>query len=98
MVRWVCKDCAVLVDTTETTIQAQCYQGFACGEKGEADTEIVKLGSLCCNCARKAGIEQVYMIRSWTDRWNNSDYTRYFFLLQGPFLALAIATYHALVL
>jgi hypothetical protein len=39
--------------------------------------QILSLGNLCCNCANKAGIESVCMIRSWTERWNTSDCTRF---------------------
>ena len=84
MVRWVCKSCSILVDTKAKEIRGQCYQGFACGEKGEATDEvyidamlcrppaqhrfwlirtalpqILKIGNLCCNCAKHAGMEQV---------------------------------------
>lgn len=40
MVRWVCKDCSITVDTKVKNVASQCYQGFACGEKGEATDQV----------------------------------------------------------
>jgi hypothetical protein len=40
MVRWVCKDCSITVDTKTMNVASQCYQGFACGEKGEASDQV----------------------------------------------------------
>jgi hypothetical protein len=76
MVRWICEQCSVKVDTADKTVPEQCYQGFACGETGEASQEVLKLGNLCCNCARHAGISQMCMIRSLTEHWNTSDFTK----------------------
>ena len=40
MVRWTCKDCGTVVDTEDKATVTQCYQGFACGEKGEANSQV----------------------------------------------------------
>lgn len=39
----MCKACTILVDTKTKEIREQCYQGFACGEKGEATEEVLRL-------------------------------------------------------
>ncbi len=43
MVRWKCGSCSVQVDTKNKDNAKYCFQGFACGEKGEASEEVLCL-------------------------------------------------------
>ena len=43
MVRWRCDSCSVQVDTKNKDNAKYCFQGFACGEKGEASEEVLCL-------------------------------------------------------